>query len=163
MSHRNEAAGFVPLYRGLLYSKIYVSMETEQSTARHRLQIMMEFLKRITSRVSWSSTSLSERKNNPKIWGTLFQWAPPQRVHTCSMAAPMLTFLRRSSMAPLFYQAASYLWLGGGGPRSVSRACLFLAHVGGEETGGSINKNHADVHRLFQTRTLGFSHWRGLY
>lgn len=71
----------------------------------------------------------------------------------CSMAAPMLTFLRRSSMAPLIYRAESYLWLRMGGPRAASRACLFLARVGGDETGGSTSKNHADVHHLFQTRT----------
>lgn len=51
MTHRNEAAGLVQPRRELLYSKIYVSMETEQSTALHRLQIRMEFLKRITGRV----------------------------------------------------------------------------------------------------------------
>lgn len=43
----------------------------------------------------------------------------------CSTAAPLSTFLCRSLMAPPFYQAESYLWLRQGGPRAVSRACLF--------------------------------------
>ena len=50
MSHRNQAAALLQPYRRLLCLKIYVSMETEQSTAPHRLQTMMEFLKRITGR-----------------------------------------------------------------------------------------------------------------
>lgn len=47
---------------------------------------------------------------------------------------PILFFNADLLMPLLIYQAAPYLRLPQGGLRAVSSACLFLAHVGGEET-----------------------------
>lgn len=74
------------------------------------------------------------------------QWAPPPCGHALQHGGNDASlFFRRSSTAPLIYQAASYLRLSRGGPPAVSRAGLFLAHGGPDETGGS-----------FQTRTRLF-------